>query len=136
MKSQLSFPILKLPKLNKHAFMALTLAFCSIFLLSTLGALNGGTALMSSVWDVVQNWIQHNLLASTFLLVLAFIALLVGVWRLAHGQGYSTLSWVLGILAVGIIGPSFVISMSTATGEINSISVAPVSMTLNQRIGL
>lgn len=82
--------------------------------LGSVGALNGGTALTASVWDGLKTTLS-NMLTSTWVLALAFVALVASVWQIAHGRGYTMLSVVLGLLAVGIIGPTFVTSIATAT---------------------
>jgi len=110
---------------NSHLITALMLILCTVFLLSTIGALNGGVDLTASVWDALKIWLQ-SMLTSTWLLVLTLITLVVCVWRLAHGQGYGMLSVILGILAVALIGPGFVTAAATATGEIASISTLPL----------
>lgn len=110
---------------SNHLITATMLILCTVFLLSTIGALNGGTALTASVWDALKTWLQ-GMLTSTWLLVLTLITLVVCVWRLAHGQGYGMLSVILGILAVALIGPGFVTAAATATGEIASISTLPL----------
>lgn len=117
-----------LPRMTmSHWMTAMMLILCTVFLLSTIGALNGGTALTASVWDALKTWLQ-SMLTSTWLLVLTLITLVVCVWRLAHGQGYGMLSVILGILAVALIGPGFVTAAATATGEIASISTLPFSI--------
>lgn len=115
-----------LPKMEiSHWITALMLIMCTVFLLSTIGALNGGLDLTASVWDALRIWLQ-GMLTSTWLLVLTLITLVVCVWRLAHGQGYGMLSVILGILAVALIGPGFVTAAAKATGEIASISTLPL----------
>lgn len=115
-----------LPKMEiSHWITALMLIMCTVFMLSTIGALNGGVDLTASVWDALKIWLQ-SMLTSTWLLVLTLITLVVCVWRLAHGQGYGMLSVILGILAVALIGPGFVTAAATATGEIASISTLPL----------
>lgn len=84
-------------------------------MLVSIGALNGGSSLTASVWDAFVTTIQ-NILGSTFILFLVMLALLVTVWQLAHGAGYRNLTVVLGILVVGLIGPSLGSQVATATG--------------------
>jgi uncharacterized membrane protein len=94
-------------------------------LMMTIGALNGGTALTASVWDSLATWLK-NMLSSTWVLVLAFIVLVAAVWQMAHGGGYGMLALVLGVLAVALIGPGFITSMSTSIGDVGSIASPPV----------
>ena len=46
--------------------------------------------------------------------VLLLIVLIACVWQLAHGGGYKSISFVIGILAVALIGPDFVVDLATA----------------------
>lgn len=90
------------------------LALGAIILVGTMAALNGGTALTASVWDGLKTTLQ-GMLGSTWVLALAMISLIAAVWQIAHGRGYGLLSVVLGLLAVAIIGPTFVTSVATTT---------------------
>ena len=92
--------------------------------LLSLAALNGGTAVTASAWDTVVTYLR-NMLASTWVLVLGLVALVVCVWQLAHGQGYRSASFVLAIMAFALIGPGVVTAMATATDEIGSIDSPP-----------
>jgi hypothetical protein len=85
-----------------------------VFELTTIGALNGGTALTASAFDALKAQIQAWL-SSTLVLSLAFIGLFVGVWQLSHGRGYTALNVVLGILVTALIGPTFVTTIATAS---------------------
>lgn len=85
-------------------------------LIATVGALNGGTALTSSVWDTLATTIKTTFLQSTFLQVLAFIAMVVAVWEITHGKGYGRLAVVLGLSAVALLGPGIFTSVSTTVG--------------------
>jgi hypothetical protein len=91
-----------------------SLAVAMIALLTTMAALNGGTVLTTSVWDGLTTTLS-GLLSSTWVLALAFIALVAAVWQIAHGRGYSYLAVILGLLSVAIIGPTFVTTVATAT---------------------
>lgn len=82
--------------------------------LTTLGALNGGVAVTAGVWDNLQRTVR-GLLTSSWVLALAFTALVAAVWQIAHGRGYATLATVLGLLAVALIGPGMATSIATAT---------------------
>jgi len=82
--------------------------------LMSAGALNGGTALTTGAWDSLSTWMQ-GLLSSTWVLVLALSALVASVWQLASGRGFASLGLVLGVLAVALIGPGVITTLSTST---------------------
>ena len=90
--------------------------------LAAIGALNGGTALTTSAWDSIVTYIQ-GMLTSTWVLVLAFVVLIIAVWQLAHGGGYRTVGLILGVLAVALIGPGVVRGVATSLGEPASIEL-------------
>ncbi len=127
MKSQHVLPTLKLPQMNQSMITALTLILCSVFLLSTLAALNGGTALTASVWDPLKTWLT-GMLTSTWVIVITLVVLIACVWQLAHGRGYAMLSVVVAVLAVALIGPGFVTTIATATGDTASMPAPPAAM--------
>ncbi|MCX4151033.1 MULTISPECIES: hypothetical protein [Paraburkholderia] len=91
-------------------------------MLMSIGALNGGSALGSSAWDVFVTTIQ-TVMSSTFIMFLIMLGLLITVWQLAHGSGYRNLTVVLGVLVVGLIGPSIATTVATATGPGDAVSV-------------
>jgi hypothetical protein len=105
-----------------------TIASMSWLLLGALaiglsaGALNNNVALTASVWDGLQTWLA-GMLTSTWVLVLALIALISAVWTLAHGGGYRGIALILGILGVALIGPGVVTQVAQANGQVASISV-------------
>ena len=99
---------------HARAVMTVVLVLTTVGLLTTIGALNGGTALTASVWDGLKTTLT-SMLSSTWVLALAFIALVAAVWQIAHGRGYGYLAVILGLLSVAIIGPTFVTSVATAT---------------------
>lgn len=84
-------------------------------MLISIGALNGGTALAASAWDTLVTTIQ-GMLASTLVMAMVLLSLIVTIWQLAHGQGYRNLTVVLGILATALVGPSLMTTVATATG--------------------
>ena len=98
-----------------------------VTVLGTLAALNGGTALTASSWDSMVTYLQ-GMLSSTWVLVLAFAALLITVWQLMHGAGYRTAGLILAILGFALIGPGVVRALATATGEPASITAAPAQV--------
>ena len=101
------------------------LAVGVVCVLMSAGALNGGTALTSGVWDSLSTWMD-GLLSSTWVLVLALAALIGAVWQLATGKGFASLGLVLGVLAVALIGPGVITTLSTSIAQPASIS-APVN---------
>jgi hypothetical protein len=107
--------------------MSATLVLSVLAVLGTLAALNGGTALTASSWDSMVTYLQ-GMLSSTWVLVLAFAALIVCVWQLMHGAGYRSAGLILAILGFALIGPGVVRAMATATGEPASITVAPIQI--------
>jgi hypothetical protein len=86
----------------------------TVGLLVMMAALNGGAAPTASVWDGLVTYLR-GLLTSTWVLVLAFIALIAAVWQLAHGRGYGGVALILGILAIALLGPGLVTSVATST---------------------
>lgn len=92
--------------------------------LASIGALNGGTTLTASSWDAIVTYI-NGMLTSTWVLVLAFVVLIIAVWQLAHGGGYKTIGLILGILAVALIGPGVVRGVATSVGDAASIDQPP-----------
>ena len=109
---------------SSHAF-AICLALGVASVLMSAGALNGATALTTGVWDSLSTWMQ-GLLSSTWVLVLALAALIGAVWQLATGKGFASLGLVLGVLAVALIGPGVITTLSTSIAQPASIS-APVN---------
>ena len=63
-------------------------------LLVTMGALNGGTAPTAGVWDGLKQY-ANDMLTSTFVIMLAFIALIICVWQIAHGRGFGHVGVVI-----------------------------------------
>jgi uncharacterized membrane protein len=100
-------------------------------MLISVGALNGGTALVASAWDTLVATIQ-GMLGSTLVMSLVLLSLIVTIWQLAHGQGYRNLTVVLGILATALIGPSLVQTVATATGYQGAESTVQVSVDISQ----
>ena len=97
--------------------------------LATLGVLNGGVAVTAGVWDTLQTTVR-GLLTSSWVLALAFIALVSAVWQIAHGRGYGALATVLGLLAVALIGPSIATSIATAIHSFNAQAQATLQLYL------
>lgn len=82
-------------------------------ILGCIAAMNGGTALSASAFDSVVTTLK-TMLSSTWVLMLAVIVLVVSVWQLAHGGGYKTVGLVIGVLAVALVGPTFLTTISTS----------------------
>jgi hypothetical protein len=109
----------------------IALAFTVGAMLFAIGALNGGTALASSVWDGLVTAFR-NIMSSSYLIALVMIILIALVWQLAHGGGYRMVGLVLGVLVAGLIGPDIATSVATATGTTSagiSASGAPHAVT-------
>ena len=111
------------PPLSDRATVAILLVGTA-GLLVTIGALNGGAAPTASTWDGIKTYLT-SLLGSTFVLVLAFMALVVCVWQIAHGRGYAHVATILGVLAVALLGPGIVSAAATATRSPETL-VAPL----------
>ncbi len=107
--------------------MSVSLVVAVVTVLGTVAARNGGTTLTASAWDSMVTYLQ-NMLSSTWVLVLAFVALLITVWQLMHGGGYRTAGIILAILAFALIGPGVVKALATATGEPASITTPPAAI--------
>lgn len=121
--------VLKNVKVNTTTVLALGV----VTVLVGAAALNGGTAPTASAWDGLKTTLQ-GMLTSSWVLALAFIALVAAVWQLAHGKGYAYLATVLGLLSVALIGPTFVTSVATATRAPVAISqpaAAPAVLAAN-----
>jgi hypothetical protein len=84
-----------------------------LLLIAFAGTMNNGTALSASVFDTVVVWLT-DLAHSTFTLMLALIVLVIAGWQIAHGGGYKMLGLILAVLAVMILGPTFLTTMATA----------------------
>ncbi len=87
--------------------------FVPILLFALAGTMNNGVALSASVFDTVVIWLT-DLAHSTFTLMLALIVLVIAGWQIAHGGGYKMLGLILAVLAVMILGPTFLTTMATA----------------------
>lgn len=84
-----------------------------VVMLGCMAAMNNGTALGTNEFDPVVNWLK-GMLQSNWTMMLALVVLLVGVWQLAHGGGYKTVGVILGVLAIALVGPGVLTTMSTA----------------------
>ena len=99
---------------------------CTAGLLVTIAALNGGVPPTASTWDAIKTFL-HDLLTSTFVIMLALIALVAAIWQASHGRGYGQLSIVLGVLAAGLLGPGVVDAAATATRDPSVAVVTPAA---------
>lgn len=82
-------------------------------LFACMAAMNGGTALGASAFDSVVTTLK-GMLTSSWVMMLAIMVIVVAVWQLAHGGGYKTVGLVLGVLAVALVGPTFLTTVSTS----------------------
>jgi hypothetical protein len=97
----------------KRAGSLLVAVAAPIAVLGCMAAMNGGTALTTSAFDAVVNTLR-DLLSSSWTIMLALVVLVAAVWQLAHGGGYKTVGLILGVLAVALVGPGFLTTISTA----------------------
>ena len=80
----------------------------------SVAAMNGTNgALTTSAFDAVVTMLQ-GLLSSSWTMMLALIVLVAAVWQLAHGGGYKTVGLILGVLAIALVGPTFLTTISTS----------------------
>jgi fumarate reductase subunit D len=86
----------------------------TVVILASTAALNGGVALAASSFDGIVTTIK-GMLSSTMVLTFALVALFAALWQITHGKGYGMLGMVLGVMAIGILGPAIVTSVSTTT---------------------
>jgi hypothetical protein len=91
----------------------LVAAAAPIVLVGACAAMNGGTALTASAFDTVVTTLQ-SMLSSSWTIMLALIVLVVAVWQLAHGGGYKTVGLIIGVLALALVGPGFLTTISTS----------------------
>lgn len=111
----------------RQASALLVAAAAPLALLGCAAAMNGGTALATGPFDVVVTTLK-DLLASSWTLALACVLLVVCVWQLAHGGGYKYVGFILGLLAIALVGPGMVTSISTSmpnTAQMRLIANAP-----------
>lgn len=81
--------------------------------LGSMAAMNNGTSLAGNEFGPVVTWLR-DMLASDLTMVLALVVLLAGIWQLAHGGGYKTVGVILGVLAIALVGPGVLTTMSTS----------------------
>lgn len=108
----------------------------AILLLTTVGALNGGTALSTSAWDAFVTW-EKGLLASSFVEAGALLVVVWGIWQAAHGKGFAFLSLTIGIIAIAVLGPTVITQLATATRPaiaVTAVHQAAVSMTADKAV--
>jgi hypothetical protein len=113
----------------KHAGQFLVAVAAPLAVLGCMAAMNGGTALTTGAFDAVVTTLR-DLLSSSWTIMLALVVLVVAVWQLAHGGGYKTVGLILGVLAVALVGPGFLTTISTSmpsTAQMQLIEHAQVS---------
>jgi hypothetical protein len=84
-----------------------------VAVLGSMAAMNNGTSLAANEFAPVVTWLR-DMLASDLTMVLALVVLLAGIWQLAHGGGYKTVGVILGVLAIALVGPGVLTTMSTS----------------------
>lgn len=100
-----------------------------IAVIGCVAAMNGTTALTGSAFDAVVNMLR-GLLTSSWTMMLALVVLVAAVWQLAHGGGYKTVGLILGVLAIALVGPTFLTTISTSmpnAAQMQVIAQAQVS---------
>ena len=114
----------------ERAAKLLVVVAAPIAIVGSVAAMNtGGTALTASAFDAVVTMLK-NLLTSTWTLMLALVVLVAAVWQLAHGGGYKTVGLILGVLAIALVGPTFLTTISTSmpnAAQMQVIAQAQVS---------
>lgn len=104
--------------------------------LASVAAMNGGTALTAGAFDAVVSMLQ-NMLKSTWTIMLALVVLVAAVWQLAHGGGYKTIGLILGVLAIALVGPGFLTTVSTSmpnAAQMQLIAQAQVAAPATPRV--
>jgi hypothetical protein len=101
----------------RTALQAAAAAALAGVLVSTTGALNGGTLPPASVFTPLKTWLQTNFLGSDWVLLVGLVCLVVLVWSLMHGKGWANASIILGVLSVALLGPGLLVALATATRE-------------------
>lgn len=91
----------------------LVAAVAPLAILGCMAAMNGGTALGAGPFDALVTTLR-DLLQSSWTLALCFIVLVVCVWQLAHGGGYKYVGGIIGVLALALIGPGMLTTISTS----------------------
>eukprot|EP01037_Dinobryon_pediforme_P029904 gene29904-33743_t len=92
-----------------------------VAILLCAAAMNGG-ALTASGWDTMVTQLR-SLLTSTWVIVLLLVVLIACVWQLAHGGGYKSISFVIGILGIALIGPDFIVDLATAMPDATQMQI-------------
>jgi len=87
-----------------------------------MAAMNGGTALAAGPFDVVVTTLR-DILASSWTIMLALVVLVVAIWQLAHGGGYKTVGVILGVLAIALVGPGFLTTISTSMPDAQQVQL-------------
>jgi len=106
----------------QHAGSTLVAAVAPIAILGCMAAMNGGTALATGPFDVVVTTLR-DILASSWTIMLALVVLVVAIWQLAHGGGYKTVGVILGVLAIALVGPGFLTTISTSMPDAQQVQL-------------
>jgi hypothetical protein len=110
-------------------------ALAPLAVLGCMAAMNGGTALTASAFDSVVTTLQ-GILSSTWTIMLALVVLVVAVWQLAHGGGYKTVGVILGVLAIALVGPGFLATISTSMPDAAQLQVIAQANHANVKVVL
>jgi hypothetical protein len=106
----------------QHAGSNLVAAVGPIAIFGCMAAMNGGTALATGPFDVVVTTLR-DILASSWTIMLALVVLVVAIWQLAHGGGYKTVGVILGVLAIALVGPGFLTTISTSMPDAQQVQL-------------
>ena len=126
---------MKASKMISGAARVVTMAAAPLAIMGCMAAMNGGVPLAASAFDSVVATLT-TMLSSTWVMMLAFIVLVVAVWQLAHGGGYKTVGLVVGVLAVALVGPTFLTSISTAMPDAAQVQMIQMHKVQVQNIAL
>jgi hypothetical protein len=124
--------ILKQFSSKKAGTIALAIA-APLAILGCMAAMNGGTALTASAFDSVVTTLR-NILSSTWTIMLALVVLVVAVWQLAHGGGYKTVGVILGVLAIALVGPGFLTTISTSMPDAAQVKLIEQSVAVQHAV--
>lgn len=101
---------------------ALVAVATPIALLGCMAAMNGGTALAAGPFDVVVTTLR-DILASSWTIMLSLVVLVVAIWQLAHGGGYKSVGVILGVLAIALVGPGMLTTISTSMPSVAQVAI-------------
>lgn len=76
-----------------------------------------GNAPTKGVWDSLKTYITTQLLQSNFVIVLALLSVVGGIYQLAHGRGFTFLGTVVFVVMAAAVGPGFIDAAATAVAS-------------------